>query len=224
MHGVSVGSQHTSIGEFNARYVSLISWAAAMGGLLFGYDWVVIGGAKPFYEKYFHLDSEQLIGWANSCALLGCLLGSMVAGWMSDRFGRKRLLVSSAVLFAVSSELSLAWLLLFSHLCVGGLWVDWRSASPRMCHLPISPKSVLRAGAAGSSRAEPDDHRHWHPSGASGELADRRARSGKCQRRNDTAACGMASLVGAGCLRPWLCRLSFSSWPRCLCRKALAGL
>ena len=48
MHGVSVGSQHTSIGEFNARYVWLISWAAAMGGLLFGYDWVVIGGAKPF--------------------------------------------------------------------------------------------------------------------------------------------------------------------------------
>jgi len=103
MHGVSVGSQHTSVGEFNARYVWLISWAAAMGGLLFGYDWVVIGGAKPFYEKYFHLDSEQLVGWANSCALLGCLLGSMVAGWMSDRFGRKRLLVSSAVLFAVSS-------------------------------------------------------------------------------------------------------------------------
>ncbi len=103
MNGVSLGSEHTSIGEFNARYVWLISWAAAMGGLLFGYDWVVIGGAKPFYEKYFRLDSEQLVGWANSCALLGCLLGSMVAGWMSDRFGRKRLLVSSAVLFAVSS-------------------------------------------------------------------------------------------------------------------------
>lgn len=124
MHGVSVGSQHTSIGEFNARYVWLISWAAAMGGLLFGYDWVVIGGAKPFYEKYFHLDSEQLIGWANSCALLGCLLGSMVAGWMSDRFGRKRLLVSSAVLFAVSSAFTGLAATFLTFVCwriVGGL-------------------------------------------------------------------------------------------------------
>ena len=124
MHGVSVGSEHTSIGEFNARYVWLISWAAAMGGLLFGYDWVVIGGAKPFYEKYFHLDSEQLIGWANSCALLGCLLGSMVAGWMSDRFGRKRLLVSSAVLFAVSSAFTGLAATFLTFVCwriVGGL-------------------------------------------------------------------------------------------------------
>jgi len=103
MHGVSIGSQNTSAGQFNSRYVWLISWAAAMGGLLFGYDWVVIGGAKPFYEKYFHLNSVQLVGWANSCALLGCLLGSVVAGWMSDRFGRKKLLVFSAVLFAISS-------------------------------------------------------------------------------------------------------------------------
>lgn len=89
--------------RLRAGYVWLICSAAAMGGLLFGYDWVVIGEAKPFYEKFFHLDSEQLIGWANSCALLGCLLGSVVSGWASDRFGRKRLLIGSAVLFATSS-------------------------------------------------------------------------------------------------------------------------
>ena len=53
----------------------MISLVAAMGGLLFGYDWVVIGGAKPFFEKFFQLDSESLSGWANSCALVGCLLG-----------------------------------------------------------------------------------------------------------------------------------------------------
>ncbi len=88
---------------FNARYAWTISFAAALGGLLFGYDWVVIGGAKPFYETYFRLTSEQSIGWANSCALLGCLAGSVVAGWASDRFGRKKLLLLSAVLFAVSS-------------------------------------------------------------------------------------------------------------------------
>ena len=61
--------------QYNARYVWLLATVAALGGLLFGYDWVVIGGAKPFYEKYFHLSSEQQIGWANSCALMGCLLG-----------------------------------------------------------------------------------------------------------------------------------------------------
>jgi SP family xylose:H+ symportor-like MFS transporter len=106
MHGSSVGTQSTAAGQFNARYVWLISCAAAMGGLLFGYDWVVIGGAKPFYEQYFRLDSAQLVGWANSCALLGCLLGSVIAGWVSDRFGRQKLLVFSAVIFALSSVLT----------------------------------------------------------------------------------------------------------------------
>src|SRR5262245_46149976 len=91
--------------SYNKLYVWAVSCAGALGGLFFGYDWVVIGGAKPFYEKYFQLQSETLVGWANSCALVGCLLGSMVAGAMSDRFGRKKLLIFSAVLFTVSSAL-----------------------------------------------------------------------------------------------------------------------
>jgi SP family xylose:H+ symportor-like MFS transporter len=84
-------------------YVWGIAIAAALGGLLFGYDWVVIGGAREFYEIYFHLTSPVLVGWANSCALLGCLLGSVAAGSLADRFGRRRILLLSAVLFAVSS-------------------------------------------------------------------------------------------------------------------------
>ncbi len=89
--------------RFNAGYVWTISSIAALGGLLFGYDWVVIGGAKPFFERYFHLTNAAQSGWANSCALLGCLLGALLAGGLSDRFGRKRLLLLSAVLFAVTS-------------------------------------------------------------------------------------------------------------------------
>ena len=58
--------------DLHLGYLWTIGFIAALGGLLFGYDWVVIGGAKPFYEVYFHLTSEELIGWANSCALLGC--------------------------------------------------------------------------------------------------------------------------------------------------------
>ena len=89
--------------EYNYGYIWLISLVAALGGLLFGYDWVVIGGAKPFFERYFHLASELSRGWANSCALLGCLVGALLAGALCDRFGRKRLLVLSAILFAATS-------------------------------------------------------------------------------------------------------------------------
>ncbi|MBN1464925.1 MFS transporter, partial [candidate division KSB1 bacterium] len=89
--------------EYNLFYVWSISLVAAMGGLLFGYDWVVIGGAKPFYEEYFQLRSSLQIGWAMSSALLGCLLGSAVSGGLSDSFGRKRLLILAGLLFVVSA-------------------------------------------------------------------------------------------------------------------------
>jgi MFS transporter, SP family, xylose:H+ symportor len=92
--------------DYNLKYVWLISVVAAMGGLLFGYDWVVIGGAKPFFEPYFNLTRASLRGWANSCALLGCLAGAILSGGLSDKFGRKRLLIAAAVGFAVSSVLT----------------------------------------------------------------------------------------------------------------------
>jgi len=107
MHTISdsgVGANNTATNyKFNLGYVWMISLIAALGGLLFGYDWVVIGGAKPFYEPYFNLTSEEQIGWANSCALLGCLLGSIVSGFLSDGLGRKKLLILAAFLFGVSS-------------------------------------------------------------------------------------------------------------------------
>src|SRR3954453_16824622 len=84
-------------------YLWLTAAAGALGGLLFGYDWVVIGGAKPFYERYFNLDSPSLEGWAMICALIGCLLGAISSGPLSNRFGRKRLLTLAAITFAVSS-------------------------------------------------------------------------------------------------------------------------
>jgi len=87
-------------------YIWGIALVAALGGLLFGYDWVVIGGARQFYEVYFHLTSAALVGWANSCALVGCLLGSLAAGTLADRYGRRRVLLAAAVLFAISSVLT----------------------------------------------------------------------------------------------------------------------
>src|ERR1035437_2958610 len=90
-------------GSIRAVYLWVAASAGALGGLLFGYDWVVIGGAKPFYERYFHLDSPAIEGWAMSCALIGCLFGAISSGSLSNRFGRKRLLTLAALAFAVSS-------------------------------------------------------------------------------------------------------------------------
>jgi len=90
--------------NINWYYLVGISLVSAMGGLLFGYDWVVIGGAKPFYEPFFGItESPFLQGWAMSCALSGCLAGAVISGSLSDRFGRKKLLILAAGLFVAAS-------------------------------------------------------------------------------------------------------------------------
>ncbi len=131
--------------HYNMRYLWTISAIAAMGGLLFGYDWVVIGGAKPFFEKHFDLSSEQLSGWANSCALLGCLLGSLISGGMSDKFGRKKLLLVAALLFAASSILT-GWAPTFTwfiswRIC-GGVAIGMASNLSPMYIAEIAPAHI----------------------------------------------------------------------------------
>lgn len=126
-------------------YVWGIAIVAALGGLLFGYDWVVIGGARQFYELYFHLTSPALIGWANSCALVGCLIGSLAAGSFADSFGRRRVLLASAILFAVSSVLTgLAWS--FSSFIVwrisGGIAIGLSSNISPLYIAEISPANI----------------------------------------------------------------------------------
>lgn len=88
----------------NKTFIYFICSVAAMGGLLFGYDWVVIGGAKPFYEAFFGIENDSVMqGWAMTTANLGCLAGVMVAGMLADRYGRKPLLITAAVLFLTSA-------------------------------------------------------------------------------------------------------------------------
>lgn len=89
--------------QLNMRNIWLISLVAACGGLLFGYDWVVIGGAKPFYEAYFNITNASLSGWAMSSALIGCMVGAFIAGTVSDKYGRKRPLILAALLFVISA-------------------------------------------------------------------------------------------------------------------------
>lgn len=123
-------------------YLLWIASVAALGGFLFGYDWVVIGGAKPFYEAYFHLTTDVLVGWANSCALIGCLTGSLLSGILSDRIGRKRSLLLSGALFAVSSVFT-GWAFSFSAFVVwrivGGLAIGLASNISPMYIAEISP-------------------------------------------------------------------------------------
>lgn len=88
----------------NSRYLILISLIAGMGGYLFGYDWVVIGGAKAFYEVYFSItDIPWLQGWVMSSALLGCLIGVVISGGLSDKYGRRFMMVLASVIFALSA-------------------------------------------------------------------------------------------------------------------------
>jgi sugar porter (SP) family MFS transporter len=101
--GYTTAGKDEEHGSSRSFILWLVAASGALGGLLFGYDWVVIGGAKPFYEPYFHLDSPAIEGWAMSCALIGCLFGAVSSGPLSQRFGRKLLLTLAALVFAVSS-------------------------------------------------------------------------------------------------------------------------
>jgi SP family sugar porter-like MFS transporter len=90
--------------HFNLLYITGISLVAALGGLLFGYDWVVIGGAKPFYEQFFQIaEYPSLQGLAMSSALVGCIMGTIISGLLAGRYGRKKLLILAALLFLLSA-------------------------------------------------------------------------------------------------------------------------
>lgn len=127
-------------------FLIFICAVSAMGGLLFGYDWVVIGGAKPFYEDFFGIaDSPVMQGVAMTTALIGCLVGAMVAGAAADRYGRKPLLTISAVLFTVSAvatgvfnDFTLFNIARF----VGGVGIGVASALSPMYIAEVSPSEI----------------------------------------------------------------------------------
>ena len=138
-------SQKEVAANYNLGYVWLISSVAAMGGLLFGWDWVVIGGAKPFFNDTFDLTSEAQIGWANSCALIGCLFGALVAGALSDKFGRKRLLIIAALLFTVTSlgnALAQSFAIFIAWRIFGGVAIGLASSLSPMYIAEIAPAQM----------------------------------------------------------------------------------
>lgn len=136
------GTSHSPPPERATAYVWGIALVAALGGLLFGYDWVVIGGAREFFEIYFHLTTAASVGWANSCALVGCFAGSLIAGRLGDRYGRKPALIVSAVLFAISSILT-GWASSFDAFIVwriaGGVAIGLSSTISPLYIAEVSP-------------------------------------------------------------------------------------
>jgi len=82
-------------------YLYFISLVATIGGLMFGFDVGIISGAIPFIQPYFGWDELQL-GWGVSSILLGCIIGAFGTGSLTEKYGRKRLLISVALFFAVS--------------------------------------------------------------------------------------------------------------------------
>ncbi|QGY45732.1 sugar porter family MFS transporter [Maribellus comscasis] len=131
---------------FNKQFIFGITAVSAMGGLLFGYDWVVIGGAKPFYERFFEIStSPNLQGWAMSSALIGCFLGALISGVLADRFGRKILLIFAAALFTISAIGTGAvgnFTIFIIYRLIGGLGIGLASAISPMYIAEISPAHV----------------------------------------------------------------------------------
>ena len=132
--------------NYSKGFLYFICAVSAMGGLLFGYDWVVIGGAKPFYELYFGIgDSPLMQGVAMSTALVGCLIGAMVAGSAADKWGRKPLLMLAAVLFtisAIATGLFNDFTLFNIARFIGGIGIGVASALSPMYIAEVSPAEI----------------------------------------------------------------------------------
>lgn len=132
--------------QFRMGFLWRICLVAAMGGLLFGYDWVVIGGARPFYEPYFEIHNlPWWQGFATSSALLGCVLGTLMSGILTDRYGRKRLLILSGLLFTVSAiGTALAWDFTWFNIfrLIGGVGIGLASNLSPMFIAEIAPAKM----------------------------------------------------------------------------------
>ena len=131
--------------KYNTGYLLRASLVAALGGLLFGYDLVVIGGAKEFYELVYGLTSPVIKGWGVSSCIVGCIIGAMCVGKPADVFGRKRILFISAVLFFVSalgSGYAPTFTQFVIYRLIGGMGMGMASTISPMYIAEISPENI----------------------------------------------------------------------------------
>ncbi|AXY73933.1 MFS transporter [Paraflavitalea soli] len=126
------------------KYVYKCTYVAAVGGLLFGYDTAVVAGAIGFIQTKYGL-SPAMMGWVASCALIGCVIGAMFAGGLSDKIGRKKVLMISAFAFAISSlgillPLGLNYFIFFR--LIGGIGIGIASMLSPLYISEIAPANI----------------------------------------------------------------------------------
>ncbi len=125
----------------NKSFVLGITIVATLGGLLFGYDTGVIGGSQLYFTEYFNFTNAEQ-GWAVSSALVGCLVGALLAGWISNEYSRKNTLLISGLLFAISawgSGVADSLTVLVIYRIIGGLGVGMASMTAPMYIAEIAP-------------------------------------------------------------------------------------
>lgn len=125
-------------------FLIAITLVATLGGLLFGFDMAVISGVLPFVKQQFSL-SPAAEGWFVSSALVGCIIGVAFAGELSDRFGRKKLLMLSALLFlcsAIGTAGSIDYTLLILARMMGGMGVGVASIVAPLYISEIAPAAI----------------------------------------------------------------------------------
>ena len=171
--------------RFALIYLWFTAAAGALGGLLFGYDWVVIGGAKPFYERFFHLDSPALQGWAMSCALIGCLFGAVSSGSLEQSLWKAPPAHARCRCVRGFFSGNGARPQLFDFCCVAHLR-RLRYRTRLRCLAHVHRRDFAGAPARQAGFPQPGGHRLRDTAGAGSQLADRAARSAGCFGKRDS--------------------------------------
>jgi sugar porter (SP) family MFS transporter len=125
----------------NSVYLYFICLIATMGGLMFGFDIAIISGAVPFIQPYFGWNELQL-GWGVSSLLVGAIIGAFGSGVLSDKYGRKNVLIVVALFFAVSctiTALATSSVIFISARLFGGLAVGAASVLSPMYVAEVAP-------------------------------------------------------------------------------------
>ena len=128
----------------NSGYLAMVCIVASLGGLLFGFDTAVISGTVGMVEAQFEL-SKLALGWFTSSALVGCILGAMVAGVLGDKYGRKPVLIVAAALFFISAlgcAIPPSFKVLYSVRIIGGIGVGIASVLSPLYISEFSPPKI----------------------------------------------------------------------------------
>ncbi len=136
---------YTLRGKMNrTAYILLISLIAAFGGLLFGFDIAIFSGTIPFIQPYYDLSESQL-GWTGSSLYVGCIIGTIITGYVTDHFGRKLPLIVAAGIFTISSLLmgfASSYTMLITWRIIAGIGVGAASMLSPLYIAEISPAKV----------------------------------------------------------------------------------